>query len=205
MRTANRAANRAANRTVAKAMTDTVATAATRTLLPLVLAAALAGCGIEPTGIIDAGAPAGGLKGPGEPETDIQLYFLGPTGLRPASRPAKTQPDPQQAIDTLLAGPNAVERARGLNTALPKMDAGVKVTETPDEVKIEVPMNASSVNSAALSQLVCTAASAAVPQGRPVDSAHVVIQGGGTALAPLRCDGNNAYPAIQSSPSAPNG
>ncbi|MFI9077086.1 hypothetical protein ACIGW8_11420 [Streptomyces sioyaensis] len=60
-----------------------------------VLAGALAGCGIAPTDVIDAGEPATGVKSPGQPEADVLLFFYGPNGLRSATRPAKEPADPE--------------------------------------------------------------------------------------------------------------
>ncbi|PWI42245.1 hypothetical protein CK485_21140 [Streptomyces sp. ICBB 8177] len=156
---------------------------------PVALLGALTGCGIAPTGVIEAGEPAGGIQPPGKPkEAVVRLFFLSAVGLRPASRPAAGVVDPQQAIDLLLAGPNGAEVARGLTTEIGPSAGGAKVVFAPGWVRVELASNAKLLTSGAVSQLVCTAAGAAEAVGDgPSAKVDVTVAGGGATLNPVRC------------------
>ena len=93
-----------ATRARRRALTGRVLTAGLACVLTGTLAGVLAGCGIAPTDVIDAGEPATGVKSPGQPEADVQLFFYGPSGLRSATRRAKTPADPEQALQMLHEG-----------------------------------------------------------------------------------------------------
>ncbi|UNO43040.1 hypothetical protein [Streptomyces sp. MST-110588] len=164
------------------------------------LVGTLTGCGVAPTGVIDAGEPAKGIKAPGKPAPDVQLYFLGPAGLRPASRPAKAPVDAEEAVQLLMDGPNDAERQRGLSNVLPRFPGEVTVEADAGRIVIRVPMNAKMLSTPALSQLVCTAANAHVPGGKPAAEVSVTVTGGGSSTGPMVCGGNNAFPVIQLKP-----
>ncbi|MET9296054.1 hypothetical protein [Streptomyces sp. NPDC003077] len=168
------------------------------------LLGALTGCGITPSGVIDAGEPAHGVRAPGkdEPVADVQLFFLGPDGLRPASRPAKAPFSPQEAIRLLIEGPNEAERQRGLSNALPEFPGRVALTVSDGRIQIAVPVAARQLSTPAVSQLVCTAANARVPGHQPAAEVLVTLSGGGSVVGPMTCAGNNAFPVIQPGPSA---
>ncbi|MCL6301541.1 hypothetical protein ACFXN2_01315 [Streptomyces kronopolitis] len=165
------------------------------------LAAGLAGCGIAPTDVIDAGEPATGVKSPGQPESDVQLFFYGPSGLRSATRPAKAPADPNQAIQLLLAGPNHAERMRGLSSVLPAFPGALRAEARNGGVEIELPMNVKLLDSASLNQLVCTAANARVPGNKPPDRVPVTLAGDSVRIGPMVCGGNNAFPVVEPTPS----
>ncbi|MFI0710030.1 hypothetical protein ACH4SK_05130 [Streptomyces inhibens] len=164
------------------------------------LAGALAGCGIAPTDVIDAGEPASGVKSPGQPAADVQLFFYGPSGLRSATRPAKAPVDPEQAISLLMEGPNHAERMRGLSSVLPKFPGPLLANTGEGTVAITLPMNAKLLDSASLNQLVCTAANARVPGNMPPGKVTVTLVGAGIRVGPMVCGGNNAFPVVQPSP-----
>ncbi|REK91754.1 hypothetical protein DY245_02915 [Streptomyces inhibens] len=164
------------------------------------LAGALAGCGIAPTDVIDAGEPASGVKSPGQPAADVQLFFYGPSGLRSATRPAKAPVDPEQAISLLMEGPNHAERMRGLSSVLPKFPGRLTADTGEGTVVITLPMNAKLLDSASLNQLVCTAANARVPGNMPPGKVTVTLVGAGIRVGPMVCGGNNAFPVVQPSP-----
>ncbi|MEU4846456.1 GerMN domain-containing protein [Streptomyces gilvosporeus] len=172
-------------------------------LLTGALAVALTGCGIAPTDVIDAGEPASGVKAPGQPTADVQLFFYGPNGLRSATRPAKAPADPQSAIDLLMDGPNHAERQRGLSSVLPKFPGRLLATTGRGTVHLTLPMNAKLLDSASLNQLVCTAANARVPGDKPPGEVTVTIVGDGVRVGPMVCGGNNAFPVVQPSPEKP--
>ncbi|MGX1849238.1 hypothetical protein [Streptomyces sp. NPDC055299] len=166
-----------------------------------VLTAALAGCGIAPTDVIDAGEPASGVKSPGQPEADVQLFFYGPSGLRSATRPAKAPADPDQAIKLLLDGPNHAERMRGLSSVLPKFPGPLTAEARNGGVEIGLPMNVKLLDSASLNQLVCTAANARVPGNKPPDRVPVTLVGTSVRIGPMVCGGNNVFPVVEPTPS----
>ncbi|MFG2397217.1 hypothetical protein [Streptomyces lydicus] len=166
------------------------------------LAGALAGCGIAPTDVIDAGEPASGVKSPGQPAADVQLFFYGPSGLRSATRPAKAPVDPEQAIQLLMDGPNHAERMRGLSSVLPKFPGRLTAATGEGTVVITLPMNAKLLDSASLNQLVCTAANARVPGNKPAGQVVVTLVGDRVRVGPMVCGGNNAFPVVQPTPTA---
>ncbi|MCZ0992481.1 hypothetical protein O1L44_04180 [Streptomyces noursei] len=168
------------------------------------LTATLAGCGIEPTDVIDAGEPATGVRAPGKPPADVQLFFYGPDGLHPAIRPAKEPLDPQGAINLLVQGPNHAERMRGLSSVVPKFPGPLTATSGPGQVAITLPVNAKLVDPASLNQLVCTAANARVPGDKPPGQVTVTLVGEGVRVGPMVCGGNNAFPLVQPTPTGAN-
>ncbi|MFD7668022.1 hypothetical protein [Streptomyces sp. NPDC059788] len=174
---------------------------ARRIALGGLLAGTLAGCGIAPTGVIDAGEPAHGVKAPGKPAPDVQLYFLGPAGMRAASRPANAPVGPDEAIQLLLAGPNDAERQRGLTNVLPVLPGPVTADAQDGTVTVQLPMNAKRLDTPSMSQLVCTAANASVPGGRSPAEVRVTLVGEGVRVGPMVCGGTNAFPLIQPGPS----
>ncbi|MFE6688509.1 hypothetical protein ACFVFQ_18820 [Streptomyces sp. NPDC057743] len=175
-------------------------TTARLAVLAGVLTTALAGCGIEPTDVIDAGEPASGVRDPGKPPADVQLFFYGPDGLHSATRRTKEPLDPQGAIDLLAQGPNHAERMRGLSSVLPKFPAPLTASTGQGRVTITLPVNAKLVDPASLNQLVCTAANARVPGGKPPGEVTVTLAGEGVQVGPMVCGGNNAFPFVQPTP-----
>ncbi|MET8825602.1 hypothetical protein ABZX40_31590 [Streptomyces sp. NPDC004610] len=81
----------------------------------LLAAATLSACGVQPTGVLDGGDPAGGLtKG-------LRLYFVTQSGrLEAVSRPEiPVSADPDDLLGVLkllMGGPTPAERASGLTT-----------------------------------------------------------------------------------------
>ncbi|QHC24479.1 hypothetical protein [Streptomyces sp. GS7] len=173
--------------------------------LGAVLAGVLAGCGIEPTDVIDAGEPATGVKSPGRPADNVQLFFYGPSGLRSATRPAKAPVDPGEAIQLLMQGPNHAERMRGLSSVVPKFPGPVTADTGPGTVVITLPVNAKLLDPASMNQLVCTAANARVPGNKPPGQVVVTLVGGSVRVGPMVCGGNNAFPVVQPTPTDTGG
>lgn len=188
-----------ATRTRRRVLTGGLA-AALAGLLTGALAGALTGCGIAPTDVIDAGEPATGVKSPGQPAADVQLFFYGPSGLRSATRRAKTPVDPELAIELLMKGPNHAERMRGLSSVLPKFSGPLTATTHVGSVVITLPMNVKRLDSASLNQLVCTAANARVPGNKPSGEVAVTLVSKNVRVGPMVCGGNNAFPVVEPSP-----
>ncbi|MFG3280578.1 hypothetical protein [Streptomyces sp. NPDC048111] len=156
--------------------------------LGAVLAGALAGCGVGTTGPEQAGAPASGLRRPGSVEHYAQLYFVGPYGVQAVARRVEAPAGPQEAIDLLLAGPGAAERARGLTTEVP---AGRPMASAgPGTVDLYLPVPVARMNGGGLgvTQLVCTAANAQVPGGKQPPEVDVRVHEAGTpGIWTVRC------------------
>ncbi|CAL9338744.1 hypothetical protein [Streptomyces sp. enrichment culture] len=174
-----------------------------RTVLALtvLLAAAGSGCGIGTTGPVQAGAPASGVQRPGTEASTVRLYFAGPYGTRPVTRPTDAPLGPRQALGLLLDGPTPAERERGLTTHVePEVAGRLSATAGDGAVDVVVPVQVSSgeLDVTAVSQLVCTAAHADVPGGLPATEVDVRIHENGTVSTrpwTLRCGpGGNAAP-----------
>ncbi|MFE1171071.1 hypothetical protein [Streptomyces sp. NPDC058773] len=171
--------------------------------LTAALSGSLAGCGIAPTDVIDAGEPATGVRSPGQPEADLQLFFYGPSGLRSATRPAKRPVEPEEALQLLLKGPNHAERMRGLTSELPKFLDSLTAETGEGTVLVTLPMSGGMPDSASLNQLVCTAANARVPGNKPSGQVTVVLMSKTDRVGPMVCGGNNAFPVVEPSPTRP--
>ncbi|GAA1902830.1 hypothetical protein [Streptantibioticus ferralitis] len=155
--------------------------------------AALAGCGIQPTGVIEAGVPATGVH----PQATVRLYFVSATGLQSVTRPASGPVGPRETLDLLLSGPNSAEAARGLTTELAPPVGVAKVVTGTEQVQIVMSTDVSALTPNAVSQLTCTAANAAAKEGEgPAARIDVRITGGRATRGPLRC----AVPATPATP-----
>ncbi|MCW1099656.1 hypothetical protein OJ963_38290 [Streptomyces sp. RS2] len=65
-------------------------------VLAALLAAGATGCGIGTTGPVRAGAPASGVPRPGDGASTVRLYFAGPYGTRPVTRPTDAPSPPSR-------------------------------------------------------------------------------------------------------------
>ncbi|MEV0234037.1 GerMN domain-containing protein [Nonomuraea sp. NPDC050786] len=159
----------------------------------LVAAAALAGCGITDSDALPAGQPVqGGLTE--KSRQLLRIYFVTQEGTWPVSRPAADGNRLQQAMDALLAGPTAGERARGLITQLPPSTQPVRATTTRGRVELRLPWQVWNLRPVAVSQLVCTAAAADTGDDPVVE----VVEPAMDQPWRVRCDENgSAVPADQ--------
>ncbi|MFI0421208.1 hypothetical protein [Spongiactinospora sp. 9N601] len=152
----------------------------------LVAAAALAACGITDTGVHSAGPPArGGLT-----ESSgrlLRVYFVTRQGTWPVSRPALAGDLLPQAMAALRAGPTAAERARGLETRLPATARPVRASASGGRVALRLPWQVRDLPAVAVSQLVCTAATAADASVVDVFEPRM-----GDTPWPVRCDPDGA-------------
>jgi hypothetical protein len=154
---------------------------------------ALAGCGIQPTGVVEAGVPATGVH----PQATVRLYFVSPTGLQSVTRPASGPVDPQETLDLLLGGPNSAEIARGMTTELAPPVGVAKVVTGDRQVRIVMSTDVTRLTPNAISQLTCTAANAAAKEGVGTTAdIDVRVISGRTTRGPLRC-------AVPSTPPTP--
>ncbi|WP_129842240.1 hypothetical protein [Streptomyces sp. RFCAC02] len=128
-----------------------------RSLAPLgclPAAALLAACGVPPSGVIQAGAPATGML------AETFVYFVSPTDGSLVATPRGT--DGPAGVSTVVAllldGPRAEESGRVV-TRLPDLAGDATVTTGVFTVSIVLP-GAAPLSRTAMRQLVCTAAAA---------------------------------------------
>ncbi|GAA2103341.1 lipoprotein [Streptomyces albiaxialis] len=151
-------------------------------------AATLAGCGVADAGPSAAGDPARGVRAPGGP-APLRVYYLTQHGTWPVTRDAPRGADAQTAVDRLLGGPTRAERARGLDSALPR--GRIRARAAPGAVDLYLPWVVAELDAAAVSQLVCTAAaSPGIPGGRNPLDVVVRVHESGISGTPWRvmCD-----------------
>ncbi|MEU9118799.1 hypothetical protein AB0C96_02885 [Streptomyces sp. NPDC048506] len=149
----------------------------------VVLLAAAAGCGIRPTGVIDAGEPVAGLtKG-------MRIYFASDRGLRGVSRPDLKVRHLDSAIKLLFAGPNESEQKNGL-TNLVALYGAYHASGNGNRVTLDIPdTHLSADDRLRNGQLVCTLARAQAvlhPTLRP-DDIQVTLRPKGEPLGPYQC------------------
>ncbi|MDT0449403.1 hypothetical protein [Streptomyces hesseae] len=169
------------------------------------LAGVLAGCGVEPTDVIEVGQPAQGAKQPGAPVREARLYFGFPGGLEPRSRPAAGEVGAEEAVVLLLQGPNEAERMQGLFTELPKLPQGaVTVIPLPGTVTIRLPLDPTRFSPIARNQLVCTASHNGVPDDRRPEDVKVDLLGNGKSMKNLVCDNDLLTPRVGTGAPAPS-
>lgn len=78
------------------------------------LCTAVAGCGIQPTGVVSAGDP----PKPSAPASTVVIYLVSGTDLVQVRR-AAVPGNPEFALDQLVAGPTPAERQSGITTQVP--------------------------------------------------------------------------------------
>jgi hypothetical protein len=145
----------------------------------LVSLIAVAGCGVQPSGVITGAAPPSGRV---EPTTTITLYLVTNGRLSAVTRPG----GPLSQADTLAllaAGPTAREQAHGLTTDVPPEAGPFSVTAKPaGRLVVTLSTPASELSTLAVEQIVCTAAATA-----PESPAQVTVVGAGRGVGPRNC------------------
>jgi hypothetical protein len=113
------------------------------------LALLLAGCGVQPSGVADAGQPPTGLA-PG-----VTLYFLDANRqLRPQPRQTGHLGTISDAVSLLLTGPGD----SGLHTEIASQGTTRVLVDTmPGLIQLQVPLAVYEVTPLGIDQLVCTA------------------------------------------------
>ncbi|MEU6954439.1 GerMN domain-containing protein [Streptomyces sp. NPDC045714] len=151
-----------------------------------VLGTGLVGCGVQPTGVIEAGAPASGLT------RGMRLYYASDTGLRAVPVLDRDFTSLDAVMKLLAQGPTAAERREGLTTLL---HAPAGYTVTGDGARVTVELEGpywAEARDRVTGQLVCTLASfqsVAEAEVRADDVEVTIRPGEGPALGPLRCAG----------------
>ncbi|MGH3249415.1 MAG: hypothetical protein ACRDOI_24870 [Trebonia sp.] len=119
----------------------------------------LAGCGIAPSGVTEAGRAPTGLA-PG-----VTLYFVDAhQQLRQQLRPTGRLGTISEAMYLLLTGPGTGDP--DLHTEIaPSTTAQSLVTTTPSVIQLQVPLTIQDVTPLGLDQIVCTALGTSVQAG----------------------------------------
>ncbi|USC45903.1 hypothetical protein K7395_03760 [Streptomyces filamentosus] len=152
------------------------------------------GCGIQDSGVIEAGGPAK-VEAFLNRDADMLLFFRSPDGglspvireVRPSAgfgeeyiEPGAVERDPsgpagpaptEKVVLALLSGPGEADRAAGLTTALPAVHemGTVKVEVSPDGgVTARLPFAVRKLDATAVAQLTCTIAYNQAKDGRQV-------------------------------------
>jgi hypothetical protein len=109
----------------------------------------LAGCGVQPSGVIDRGeAPTGVAPG-------VTLYFINARNeLQPQQRPTGQLGTIPEAMTLLLSGS---VRSNLRTEITSNTTARVVVTPTPDVIQLRVPLTIHDVTALGIDQIVCTA------------------------------------------------
>lgn len=170
----------------------------------------LGGCGIQETGVIEAGGPAS-VQAFIDHDYEMLLFFhsregeispvirsTGPTleygpeggpvaGQNSTAEDATPVPT-EKVILALLSGPAAQEREAGLSTSLPPAPSAktLRVEVSPDGEKVtaDLPIALDGLNRTALRQLICTIAYSHDADGR----ATVRLTGKDGASTSRTCD-----------------
>ena len=144
----------------------------------MLLVAAAVGCGVQPTGVLDAGQPPTGLR----------LYFASEKGLRAVPRLGKPT-NLDSVIKLLTVGPTTTEQNNGL-TNLVEPKGPHRATGDGTRITLTMPRPRLGTDNQLLNgQLVCTPAHAHAvlhPDIHP-DDVNVTLTTDNTPLGPYRC------------------
>ncbi|MFF1278032.1 hypothetical protein ACFVZC_32320 [Streptomyces marokkonensis] len=122
----------------------------------LAAALMLTACGVPPSDVIQAGAPASGMID-SEPVV-ISLYFLDDGDPAAYPRTIGAPADFRTVLDKLFDGPTA-EEARTATTELPHLSGTADASVgNSGEVSVELPEDVTPLSHPAMLQLVCTVA-----------------------------------------------
>ncbi|MFF4169413.1 hypothetical protein [Streptomyces sp. NPDC001744] len=148
------------------------------------LGLALAGCGVQPTGPVEAGGPAGGLT------RGMRLYFASDGGLRAVPLLDREITSLNAAVKLLAQGPPPAERRDGLTSLLQEL-GGYTVTGAGTRVTVRLEHSyPADGRGQATGQLVCTLAraqSVLEPAVRAEDVRVTLRPAGEPAMGPYRC------------------
>ncbi|MFJ6634668.1 hypothetical protein ACIQMR_25235 [Streptomyces sp. NPDC091376] len=151
--------------------------------LALALSAAATGCGIQPTGVVEAGDSAGGLT------KALRLYYARDDRVEGVTRPDIELRSLNDITKLLMVEPTAGEQERGLaNLVRP---GTYEVTGSGARVTLHAPDTDFSGTRSWLAngQWVCTLTRAQAvldPSVRP-DDVQVTLDGTGAPVGPYRC------------------
>ncbi|MFI8437279.1 hypothetical protein ACIGJO_26765 [Streptomyces sp. NPDC079020] len=150
----------------------------------VVLGLALMGCGVQPTGVIDAGEPASG------PTRGARLYFASDGGLRGVPLLDREIKNLGTVMKLLSAGPSPSEQRDGLTSLVQELGGyTVRGSGTRVTVHLDGPYAATG-HDQGTGQVVCTLAraqSVLEPKVRADDVEVTLRPSEGAALGPFRC------------------
>ncbi|MGW9025230.1 hypothetical protein ACWGQ5_13550 [Streptomyces sp. NPDC055722] len=167
-------------------------------LVGLTAVLTLAGCGVPPSDVIEAGAPASGMFSAGPKHavpTAVPVYFLHNGDLKPYLRKISDPGDLGTLVRLLFDGPSASEAATAV-TKLPHLTDAPTVTIGSDNIlAVHLPKDVPPLSHLAMLQLACTvghetALSAALSSDAPQDGASTAPPVGGQPSSP-------AYPSVR--------
>lgn len=146
-----------------------------RLWVALLAVLALAGCGVQPSGVIrGAGPPSGAV----DESAMVRLYLVSGGAVRLVTRPG---PPLSRAdlLGLLVQGPTARERAQGLSTEVPPEAAPFSVSADPSgRVVVTLSVPPDTLSTVATEQIVCTAAKR---------GGQVILLGAGQDGGPVAC------------------
>ncbi|MFH8451035.1 hypothetical protein ACH4CD_17520 [Streptomyces fungicidicus] len=161
-------------------------TAALLSGLTAVAAVALTACGVPPSGVIEAGAPASGMFSPSAtpPPTPatISLFFLRDGELMPYSRRIDDVGDLKAVVRLLFEGPAANEAAMA-TTELPRLTDAPRVAIDGGILFVKLPGETAPLSRRAMLQLTCTVNHAASPVPTAVPRTDAEADGGTARLS----------------------
>ncbi|MDF6041048.1 hypothetical protein LRD69_02515 [Streptomyces sp. JH14] len=154
-------------------------------LTGLTAALTLSACGVPPSDVIQAGAPASGMFSPGpQPSapTLVSVYFLHHGDLAPYLRKVRAPGDFGAVVRLLFDGPTTSEAVTA-TTELPHLTDTPEVAISGDNTfSIQLPKGVPPFSHLAMRQLACTAAHVAVTfAAQPADT----NQDGAAAAPPV--------------------
>ncbi|MFD3659616.1 hypothetical protein ACFWVF_03280 [Streptomyces sp. NPDC058659] len=145
---------------------------------------ALAGCGVQPTGVIGAGEPASGLT------RGMRLYYASDSGLRGVPLLDTRLKDLNSVVKLLAQGPGPAEQRDGLTSLVQELGGyTVSGTGTRVTIRLDGPYPLSGRDQGT-GQLVCTLARAQSvldPKVRADEVEVGVRPAEGAELGPYRC------------------
>ncbi|MFF0744173.1 hypothetical protein ACFYVL_27620 [Streptomyces sp. NPDC004111] len=155
-----------------------------RAALGIALGGLLAvGCGVRPTGVIDAGEPATGLS------RGMRLYYVSDTGLRAVPRPDLEVTNIASVVKHLTLGPSPAELRGGLTSVVDLGGYGVSAAGREVTVELDGAYRATGRDQGT-GQLVCSLArgQAVLEPKVGADDVEVVIRPArGPQLGPFKC------------------
>jgi Sporulation and spore germination len=149
--------------------------------LACALAGLIGGCGVRPTGVVDAGVPAQGVAD----QSVLRLYFVDGRQVRPVPRGDVPTGDPALALKLLMAGPDEREIRAGFRTDVPDGMGVLDLRVTDRSITITVDVDMDALSELALVQISCTLIAARTPRSeRPRPSIVLVGDPGPNAADP---------------------
>jgi hypothetical protein len=134
-------------------------TAALLSGLTAAAAVALTACGVPPSGVIEAGAPASGMFSPSAapPSTPatVSLFFLRDGDLTPYPRRIDDAGDIEAVVQLLFEGPAANETATA-TTELPRLTDAPRAEVADGILFVQLPGDTAPLSRRAVLQLTCT-------------------------------------------------